>query len=135
MNYIVGGTYELNQYRAQHGEGEAQKASQRFVEYADTMNQQEPQRLNQLLSNIAKLLSGDVESYMTYARSLPDIPGYLHGVLMSKKIDAAFGRDALVGSASDPVKFLLLFVEAARRPGLELSVSDSALQRLTELTR
>lgn len=134
VNFLVGGTHELNQYRAQHSDGEVREQSRRFLEYFDTMEDQSARRLNELFSTLVSLLSGDVESYTTYVASLPDMPGYLHGVYMSRKIHEVFGRDALVRSASDPMSFILLSIEALKRQRLDPCVPSSALQQWAALT-
>ncbi|QSO47359.1 DUF5700 domain-containing putative Zn-dependent protease [Alicyclobacillus mengziensis] len=135
VNYIVGGTYQINQHRAQHSEDQAREESRRFVEYVDSFNTVAQIRLNELLSSLEKLLSGDLEGYMKYVRTLPDIPGYLHGVFMSRQIEAVFGREVLVQSASDPVKFILLSVDALKSQGFLINVSDETLQFWSRLCR
>lgn len=135
VNYIVGGTYQINQHRAQHSEDEAREESRRFVAYVDSFDTMAQIRLNELFSSLEKLLSGDVEGYMEYVRTLPDMPGYLHGVFMSRQIEEAFGREVLVQSASDPVKFILLSVDALRSHGLLVNVSDETLQDWSKLCR
>ncbi|HWI63695.1 MAG TPA: DUF5700 domain-containing putative Zn-dependent protease [Symbiobacteriaceae bacterium] len=115
-NYLIGGTREVCEIAAEQGDERASA----FVTYADTFEPQARKRLREYAEALEMLLTGDEESYQAYERTLPDMPGYLHGVYMCRAIDAALGREALIATLPDPVSFLLRYQEAAEKAQLPL---------------
>jgi hypothetical protein len=128
VNHLIGGTYKLMSIAAQTGQGEAQKRAQEFLHYADTLEACAETRMSEYLECLDALFSGDSGPYEAYVRTLPDAPGYLHGVLMAKAIADTFGRQALIETASDPVRFLLSAIESFQRKGFTLCTPEQVLR-------
>ena len=128
VNHLIGGTYKLMSIAAQTGQGETQKRAQEFLHYADTLEACAETRMSEYLECLDALFSGDSGPYEAYVRTLPDAPGYLHGVLMAKAIADSFGRQALIETASDPVRFLLAAIESFQRKGFTLCTPEQVLR-------
>lgn len=119
VNCLIGGTYELYAYKAKTGQEDEKERAFRFLAYADSMETEASQRIGELYSAIARLLEGDQTTYLEFSQALPDAPGYLHGRHMARVIDKALGRESLLATCPDPVRFLTTYSEACERLGLK----------------
>lgn len=133
VNYLIGGTYQIHQYQSRYAEGEARKQSRHFVQYADTMQDDLEPRVRELFSHLERLMVGDTDSYSRYVQTLPDIPGYLHGVVMARAIDEVFGREALISSTHDPLEFIVLAAQALQVKGIEVGLPGSTVHHWVNL--
>lgn len=119
VNFLIGGTYELNSHRSVAGQPEEKERAKQFLAYADSMKAEAASRIDELFQKVGQLVHGDVEAYRQYVSDLPDGPGYLHGRHMAHVIDRALGRKKLLSTCPDPAAFLLSYADACSRLGIE----------------
>lgn len=117
VNCLIGGTREWCEVvaaEAGHPDGPRAKA---YLDYLTGMDVHAQERLAELSAALEKLLAGDKDGFRAYTRTLPDHPGYLHGVYMARAIERGLGRGALVAALPDPLSFLRTYQAAARAGG------------------
>jgi hypothetical protein len=133
VNCVIGGTHEqYARVAVQTSDQEARDQARAFLDYVCTIESHPCEHLDQLSVALQRLLRGDIQAYRDYEESLPDQPGYLHGLHMAKAIDHQLGRDVLIATVPDPLAFLLAYQQAALAGG-RCRLPDALIQLVTDL--
>jgi len=117
VNCLIGGTREWCQELAGTADNADAPRSRAYLAYLATMDGCAEERLRELAEALEKLLAGDKAGFRAYTQTLPDHPGYLHGVYMARAIERSLGREALFTTLRNPVSFIRTYQAAARAGG------------------
>lgn len=116
-NCLIGGTREWCEAVAATADHADAPRARAFLSYLGSMEKNAQDCLHELAEALERLLAGDTAGFRAYVLSLPDHPGYLHGVYMARTIERVLGREALIGTVPDPLAFLRAYQQAARAGG------------------